>query len=99
MLLRLAHRVIHRCATGRVFVAGVVTALRRTGLAIAVFAVVDLILGNLMSVLPAMTGDLATWQADFALGLPMMAVGMLVVVMAAAMRMALRLHQDQALTI
>ena len=99
VLLVLTHQIIHRCATGQVFVATMITALRRIGLVIAVYPLVDLGLTNLAVFVYAQAGDVATWLPDFALDLPVIAVGLLLVTMAAAMRMAVRLHQDAELTI
>lgn len=99
LILALAHVVIHRCATGQAFVAGMVTMLRRIGFLIALYPVVELGLGNLVAAILASTGDVAVFQANFALDLPVVAVGFLLVTMAAAIQMAVRLHQDAELTI
>ena len=66
---------------------------------IARFPVVDLVFGNLVAALFSVSGDLAAWHSNVALDLPVMAAGLLLsIVMAAAMRMALRLDQDGLLT-
>jgi hypothetical protein len=40
-----------------------------------------------------------TYSPDFALDLPVIGVGLLLITIAAAMRMAVQLHQDAELTI
>lgn len=98
-LLVMAHRVIHHCATGRVFMAGMIGTLRAIGMTIAIFPVLDLVLGNLSMAAYFATGDLPLFLPNFALDLPVIGVGLLMVTMAAAMRMAAKLHQDAELTI
>jgi hypothetical protein len=99
VLLWMAHRVIHRCATGQVFVAAMIGTLRRIGLVIALYPLVELVLTNLTMLVYLLVGDLATYLPDFALNLPVIGVGLLLVTMAAAMRMAVDLHRDAELTI
>jgi hypothetical protein len=98
-LLAMAHAVIHRCATGQVFVSGMIGTLHRIGLLIVGFPVVDLVLQNLTLWVYVQTGDVPTFSADFALDLPVIGVGLLLITIAAAMRMAVQLHQDAELTI
>jgi len=98
-LLALAHRVIHRCATGEVFVMPMIGSLRLIGTIIALFPVLDLALTNLSMAAYVATGDMLVFIANYALDLPVMGMGILMVVMAAAMRMAVQLHQDAELTI
>jgi hypothetical protein len=99
VVLAMAHRVIHHCATGRVFMAGMISTLRAIGLAIALFPVAELALGNIAMVAYRATGDLPVYLPDYALDVPVIGVGLLMVTMAAAMRLAARLHRDAALTI
>jgi hypothetical protein len=99
LLLGLAHRVIHRCATGRVFVAEMIGTLRLIGWIIALWPMADLILSNATLAVFTAMGDIAAYQPNFALDLPVLGVGLLLITMAAAMRMAVRLHDDAALTI
>jgi hypothetical protein len=99
VLLVMAHRVIHHCAMGRVFMVGMIGMLRAIGMTIAVFPVLDLALGNLSMAAYVATGDLLVFLPNFALDLPVIGVGLLMVTMAAAMRLAARLHRDAALTI
>lgn len=99
LLLALTHVVIQRCATGQAFVSGMVSMLRRIGILIAGYPVVDLAQGNLVAAILAATGDVAVFQANFSLDLPVVAVGLLLVTMAAAVQMAVRLRQDAELTI
>lgn len=99
VLLALAHRVIHDCAAGRIFMAQMIGSLRSIGWLILLFPVVDLALGNLAMAAYVATGDLPQFLPDFALDVPVMGVGVLMVTMAAAMRLAARLQQDAALTI
>jgi len=98
-LLVMAHRVIHHCATGRLFMAGMIGTLRAIGMTIAVFPVLDLMLGNLAMAAYTANGDLPVFLPDFALDLPVMGIGLLLITMAAAMRTAVRLHRDAELTI
>jgi hypothetical protein len=99
VLLAMAHAVIHRCATGRVFVAGMIGTLHRIGLLIIAFPVIDLLLQNLTMWVYVRTGDVMTFSPEFALDVPVIGVGLLLITMAAAMRMAVQLHQDAELTI
>jgi hypothetical protein len=98
-LLFMAHRIIHHCARGQVFMQGMIGMLRTIGLTIAVFPVVDLVLENLSAAVYVLTGDLPIFLPNFALDLPVIGVGLLMVTMALAMRMAARLRQDAELTI
>lgn len=99
VLLALAHRVIHRCAEGRVFVAEMIGLLRLIGLIIAIWPLVDLVMSNAAMAVFVALGDVATFQPVFALDLPVVGVGLLLIVMASAMRQAVRLRQDAELTI
>lgn len=99
VLLWLAHRVIHRCATGQVFVAAMIATLRRIGLVIAIYPLVELVLSNLTLITYTLAGDLAIYLPDYALNLPVIAVGLLLITMASAMRMAVHLHREAELTI
>ncbi len=98
-LLAMAHWVIHCCAGGRVFVLPMIGMLRRIGIVIAVYPLISLLLLNLSMAAYVATGDMVVFIPDFALDLPVLGVGLLLMVMAAAMRMAARLHQDAELTI
>jgi len=99
ILMVMAHRVIHLCATGRVFVEGMIGMLKAIGLTIAVYPSISLIVANLTMAAYWMTGDLPSFMPEFALDLPVMGVGLLLVTIAAAMRMGLRLRRDADLTI
>ncbi len=99
VLLAMAHWVIHLCSRGQVFVASIIKILRRIGIVLAVFPVVDLVLGNLAMQTYVATGDVPVFLPNYALDLPMLGFGLLLITMAAAMQMALRLHQDAELTI
>lgn len=99
VLLALAHQVMHRCATGRVFVAAMIVSLRRIGMIIAAFPFIDLVLQNLSLWDYLQTGNLLFFSPSFALDVPVIGVGLLLVTMAAAMRMAVDLHSDAELTI
>jgi hypothetical protein len=98
-LLVMAHAVVHRCATGRVFVSGMIRTLHGIGVLIVAIPVVDLLLQNVSTWVYVQTGDLQVFTANFALDVPVIGVGLLLVTIAAAMRMAVQLHQDAALTI
>jgi hypothetical protein len=99
VLLFLAHQVVHRCATGQIFVAAMITTLRRIGLMIAAFPVIDLLIQNVSAWAYVRTGDMIIFSGTYALNIPVLAVGLLLVTMAVAMRMAVQLHQDAELTI
>jgi hypothetical protein len=99
VLLAHAHLVIHRCALGQVFVDPMIRVLRRVGLIIAAFPVLDLALGNLTNWVLYAAGDTAVFQPSFALDLPVLGVGLLLLAVAYAMRQAVALHRDATLTI
>ena len=99
VLLALAHGVIHRCATGRVFVDEMIGALRLIGLIIASWPLADLVLQNVTGAVLAWTGDLPAFSATVALDLPVLGVGLLMVTMSVAMAQAVRLREDADLTI
>ncbi len=99
ILLALAHQVVRRCARGEVFVAPMITSLKWIGLIIAGFPVFDLLLQNATAWAFVQTGDLLTFVGSYALDIPVLGVGLLLVTMAMAMRLAVRMHQDAELTI
>jgi hypothetical protein len=99
VLSLMAHIVIHRCATGRVFVSEMILTLHRMGLLIVAIPVIELLLLNLAAWIYVRTGDAASFEANYALDVPVIGVGLLLVTIAAAMRMAVQLHQDAELTI
>ncbi len=99
VLLAMAHQVIRRCAAGQIFVAPMITSLKRIGIIIAAFPLVDLVLQNASAWAYVQTGDMAAFAGSLALDIPVIGVGLLLVTMAMAMRMAVQLHQDAALTI
>jgi hypothetical protein len=98
-LLALAHRVIASCARGEMFVAPLVAALWRIGAVIAAFPLIDLGLSNLTGWILSRTGDTAAYVPDLAFDLPVFGVGLLMLALARAMREALGLHREAALTI
>jgi hypothetical protein len=99
VLLVMAHQVIHRCATGQIFVAPMITTLRRIGLMIAAFPVIDLLIQNISAWAYVQTGDMVAFSGAYALNIPILGVGLLLVTMAAAMRIAVQMHEDAELTI
>ena len=99
VILLLAHQVIHRCAAGWVFVGGMITSLQMIGIIIAAFPLIDLVIVNLSAWVYVRSGDMIAFSGSYALDVPVMGVGLLLVTMAAAMRMAVRMHEDAALTI
>jgi hypothetical protein len=99
VLLAMAHRVIRRCAAGQVFVAPMITSLKRIGIIIAAFPLVDLVLQNASAWAYVQTGDMVSFAGSLALDFPVIGVGLLLITMAMAMRMAVQMHQDVALTI
>lgn len=99
VVLGMAHQVIHRCATGQVFVDTMIRTLRTMGILIALFPLVDIILANLSLWAYVTTGDIPVFLPTYGLDIPVIGVGLLLVTIAAAMRMAVQLHQDAELTI
>ncbi|MEI6099782.1 MAG: hypothetical protein WCS20_16125 [Alphaproteobacteria bacterium] len=99
VLLAHAHLVIHRCAQGQVFVAPMIGILRRIGVIIATFPLLDLAMGNLFAWVVYASGDSAVFLPTYALDLPVVGVGLLLLAIAYAMRQAVALHRDAALTI
>lgn len=99
VLLAHAHLVVHRCARGQVFVDGMIIILRRIGVIITAFPLLDLFLANLLAATLHATGDVAVFQPSFALDVPVMGVGLLLLAMAHAMRQGVTLQRDAALTI
>lgn len=99
MFLGLAHWVIHRCAQGRIFVDSMIGVLRLTGILIALWPILDLMLNNLITLALVWTGDFPVFYADYALDLPVLGVGLLVFTISVAMRQAVRLREDAELTI
>lgn len=99
ILLLMVHRVIRRCARGDVFVSAMIRSLRTIGIIIAVLPVIDWTLETATGWFYVQTGDMPFFEWSFALDVPVTAVGLLLVTMAAAMRMAVTLHRDAELTI
>jgi hypothetical protein len=99
LILALAHQVIHRCATGQVFVDKMISSLQRIGIIIAAFPVLDLVIQNLSAWAYVQTGDLIAFSGSYALDVTVVGVGLLLVTLAAAMQMAVQMHEDAALTI
>jgi hypothetical protein len=99
VLLAHAHLVIRRCARGQVFVGAMIAILRRIGMIITLFPLLDLALGNLTAWTLFATGDVAVYQPSFALDVPVLGVGLLLLAIAHAMRQGVALQRDAALTI
>lgn len=99
VLLALAHGVVHRCATGQVLVAQMIVALRRIGLVIAGWPLLDLLIVNLSEAAYVATGDMPFFRPTLALDLPVLGVGLLLLTMSVAMAQAVRLREDADLTI
>ncbi|MFM2388619.1 MAG: hypothetical protein RLZZ437_174 [Pseudomonadota bacterium] len=99
VILALAHQVIHRCATGQVFVDRMISLLQRIGIIIAAFPLLDLVIQNLSAWAYVQTGDLFVFAGSYALDVTVVGVGLLLVTLAAAMQMAVQMHEDAALTI
>jgi hypothetical protein len=98
-ILFLVHRVIHRCASGQVFVQPMIRFLRRIGWIISIWPVVAQILYNLLAWLFYAQGDMPaaywiTWP-----DLPAMGVGLLLVTLSYAMDMAVQMHDEAQLTV
>ncbi len=98
-LLALAHRVIHGCATGRMFVLPLIRTLRTIGIITTLYPVADLVVSNLTMAAYVATGDLNAFLPDFAFDVTVFGVGLLLLTMAMAMRQAMALHRDAELTI
>lgn len=99
VLLGLAHRVIQRCASGRIFVSEMIGTLRAIGLIIAIWPVAELLLSNLVFFVLSRLGDMKSFAPSFALDLPVLGVGLLLLTIAAAMRQAVALREEAELTI
>lgn len=99
VLLAMAHRVIRYCAAGQVFVAPMITSLKRIGIIIAAFPPIDLVVQNASAWAYVQTGDMVAFAGSLALDFPVIGMGLLMVTIAMAMRMAVQMHQDAALTI
>ncbi|NBZ89413.1 hypothetical protein [Stagnihabitans tardus] len=99
VLLAHAHLVIHRCARREVFVPPMIAILRRIGVIIMGFPVLDLGLTNLIGWTLHKAGDIAVFQPSLALDLPVLGVGLLLMAIAHAMRLGVALQRDVALTI
>jgi hypothetical protein len=99
VLLAHAHLVIHRCARGQVFVQPMIAILRRIGAIITGFPLLDLAFGNLVSWVLYLQGDVAVFQPSFALDVPVVGVGLLLLAIGYAMRQGVSLQRDAALTI
>ena len=99
VLLFLAHRVVHWCATGQIFIPPIIRALQMIGVIIAAFPLCDWVMQMLAAWIYVQTGDMPFFDWGFAVDVPVIGVGLLLVTMAAAMRMAVQLHEDAALTI
>jgi hypothetical protein len=99
VLLAHAHLVIHRCAKGQVFVTPMIGILRRIGAIITLFPLFDLVMGNLITLTLYAQGDVAVFQPSFALDVPVLGVGLLLLALAHAMQQGVALQRDAALTI
>jgi hypothetical protein len=99
VLLAHAPLVIHRCARGQVLVDPIIGILQWIGMIIAGFPVLDLALRNLLDWTLNLTGDTAVFQPSFALELPVLGVGLLLLAISHAMRQAVALQRDAALTV
>lgn len=98
-LVALAHAVVRSCARGRTFVAPLVRHLRNIGWIVVCYPVLDLLLLNLTGAALEATGDMPGFAPTFALDLPTLGVGLLLLTMAMAMDQAMVLQQDADLTI
>lgn len=98
-LVALAHAVVRSCARGRMFVAPLVRHLRHIGWIVVCYPVLDLAVVNLSGMALEATGDLPGFAPTFALDLPTLGVGLLLLTMAMAMGQAMVLQQDADLTI
>lgn len=99
VLMSMAYQVIRRCAAGQVLIAPMITSLKRIGIIIAAFPLVDLALQNVSAWAYEQTGDSMSFAGSYALDFPVIGVGLLLMTMATAKRMAVQMHQDAALTI
>ena len=99
VLLALAHQIVYRCATGKVFVSSMIGSLRMIGTVIAIYPFADLLLQNLSLWAFVKSGDLPFFSPTFTLDVTVIGVGLLFVTMAMAMRMAVNMHADAELTI
>lgn len=98
-VLAVAHRVILSCARGEMFVAPLIRRLRLIGITISLFPPVSLLLSNLSMAAYVATGDLPSFIPDYALDLPTLGIGLLLIAISLAMRQAMQLQQEADLTI
>ncbi len=99
LLLWLAHTAIHRCATGKVFVADTLRTLGLLGIIIILWPVYELITGNLLAYALTVTGDMKTFRPDFLFDVGPLAVGLLILAMRVVIGHAITIKQDHDLTI
>jgi Protein of unknown function (DUF2975) len=99
LLLFVAHRTIHRCAAGDVFVADTLKTLGFVGWIILAWPVFDLALTNLTSIVLFETGDLKAFQPSYLFDVGPVGVGLLILSMRLVIDHAIRIKQDHDLTI
>lgn len=99
LLMFLAHRVIRRCARGRVLVAEMIAQLRLIGLVVASWPIADLVIGNGLMAFLASIGDMPGFAPALAPDVTVLGFGLLMFVMAQAMAQAVRLREEADLTI
>jgi hypothetical protein len=98
-LLVLGHRVLARCAGGRIFVPDLVGSLRAIALIITIMPVFDLVLQNALLGLLAALGDMPFYTPSFDFDVTIFGVGLLMLTVTAAMGRAVAMREDQDLTI
>jgi Protein of unknown function (DUF2975) len=98
-LLFIAHRTVHRCAQGRIFVDDTLKALHAVGMIIIAFPLVDLILINALAFFLVVTGDLPSFTPNFLFDIAPFGVGLLILTMRMVIQHAIALKQDHDLTI
>ncbi len=99
VILGLAHLVIHRCAVGPVLFDDMNRVLHWVGIVIAGWSVAQVLLANLLGLALRASGDVPVFEPTFALDLPVLGVGLLIIALSVAMRHAVRLREDADLTI
>lgn len=99
LILFLVHRVIRRCARGKVFVQDMIGFLWQIGLFISLWPIVALGLDNGLAWFLWQQGDMPMFFWVSWPDLPTIGVGLLLVTLSYAMDMAVQMHDEAQLTV
>lgn len=95
----IAHRIIHRCAIGQVFIDDTLRSMAWLGGAVIGYAFVGLISTNALAYVLHAAGDLQSFQPNLLFDFPAFGFGLLVLTMRLVVGHAIALKRDQDLTI